>query len=178
MPTAIRFTLLVRSIHHAATSEGNSSLSKSWTIAVGTLLAIAVLILIRLRLQVATPAAALGLVNGRLAVCLPTYNCVSSDAPDGPRSIDPLPLEGSASETWKHAVEIVESMPRTRIVSRTDEYVHAEIRMPIIPFVDDLELLLLPDEGVIAVRSASRAGKADLGVNRRRVERLRRGLIG
>ena len=68
-------------------------------------------------------------------------------------------------------------MERTEVVSETDDYLHAACRTRL-GFVDDLECQLSPAEGVIHVRSASRAFYAvsDSGVNRRRVERLRRQL--
>jgi uncharacterized protein (DUF1499 family) len=62
-------------------------------------------------------------------------------------------------------------------VNETPGYLHAECRSALFGFVDDLELHLRVSEGVIAVRSASRLGYSDLGVNRRRVEILRTSLI-
>ena len=59
------------------------------------------------------------------------------------------------------------------IVTETADYVHALCRSRG-GFIDDVEFRLSPNEGVIHVRSASRSGLHDLGVNRRRVERLRR----
>ncbi len=59
------------------------------------------------------------------------------------------------------------------IVAETADYLHALCRSRG-GFIDDVEFRLSPDEGVIHVRSASRSGLHDLGVNRRRVERLRR----
>lgn len=67
-------------------------------------------------------------------------------------------------------------MPRTDVVTATDAYLHAECRSPILGFVDDLELSLRPREAQIQVRSASRVGYSDFGVNRRRVEDLRKRL--
>ena len=58
----------------------------------------------------------------------------------------------------------------------TDDYLHAECRSALFGFVDDLELHLRASDGIIAVRSASRLGYGDLGVNRRRVESLRSAL--
>lgn len=69
-------------------------------------------------------------------------------------------------------MRLVSSQPRTRMIEVADRYLHAEITTPVFRFVDDLEFLLGPAE--IHVRSASRLGRADFGVNRRRVERLRR----
>jgi uncharacterized protein (DUF1499 family) len=64
-------------------------------------------------------------------------------------------------------------MPRTRIVSLKPDYLHAESSSAVFGFVDDLELHLRPDENIIAIRSASRLGHSDFGVNRNRVEKLR-----
>ncbi len=66
---------------------------------------------------------------------------------------------------------VVESMPRTTVVEQRGAYLHAEARTLVFRFVDDLELLLTDDE--LVVRSASRVGRSDLGVNARRVEALR-----
>jgi uncharacterized protein (DUF1499 family) len=71
----------------------------------------------------------------------------------------------------------VSSLPRTTIVDDSGQYLHAECRSAVFRFVDDLELHLRPDEGAIAVRSASRLGYSDFGVNRGRVETLRRKLV-
>lgn len=67
----------------------------------------------------------------------------------------------------------VASLPRTKIVTASDDYLHAECSSAIFGFVDDLELHLRPAQKVIAARSAARLGRSDLGVNRKRVENLR-----
>ena len=64
-------------------------------------------------------------------------------------------------------------MPRTRVVTESDRYLHAEVRSKIFRFVDDLEILIMPDWELV-VRSASRIGQGDMGVNVARVEELRR----
>lgn len=71
----------------------------------------------------------------------------------------------------------VSELPRTTIVTQTDNYLHAECQSALFGFVDDLELHLKAANAVIDVRSASRLGYSDLGVNRRRVEDLRSQLI-
>ena len=114
-----------------------------------------------------------------LACCPSTPNCVSSDAEGHAHKVLPLQLSTivTAGEAWQAVREFVSTLPRTRIINETDHYLHAECRSAMFGFVDDLELQLRPIEGVIAVRSAARLGYSDLGVNRRRVERLRRRLI-
>jgi uncharacterized protein (DUF1499 family) len=101
---------------------------------------------------------------------------VSSDAGDGRHAIAPLVLAGPPDDAWRAVRAAVGALPRTRIVSETPASLHAECRSALFGFVDDLELELRAAEGVIAVRSASRVGYSDLGVNRRRVESLRAAL--
>jgi uncharacterized protein (DUF1499 family) len=69
--------------------------------------------------------------------------------------------------------EQIAALPRTRIISVSDDYLHAECRSAVFSFVDDLELHLRPEQGLIAVRSAARLGYYDFGVNRKRIEVLR-----
>ena len=77
---------------------------------------------------------------------------------------------------WFAARDAVSQLPRTRIVTDTNDYLHAECKSRFFGFVDDLELQLRPEDGIIAVRSASRVGYSDLGANRKRVEDLRESL--
>ncbi|MBA1149098.1 DUF1499 domain-containing protein [Ectothiorhodospiraceae bacterium WFHF3C12] len=109
-----------------------------------------------------------------LAPCPDKPNCVCSDAQDRRHAIAPLVLRGDPAATWPAIGDIVAALPRTRIVSSDDDYLHAELRTPLLRFVDDLELLLDAQAGEVAVRSASRVGYSDFGVNRKRVEMLRR----
>jgi uncharacterized protein (DUF1499 family) len=58
-------------------------------------------------------------------------------------------------------------------MAEQSDYLHAEMRSLLFRFVDDIEFFLVADKGLIHVRSASRAGYSDFGVNRKRVERIR-----
>lgn len=111
--------------------------------------------------------------NGSLSPCPGTPNCVHTGLrhPDGTRGMF---VTGSpaGSEIMPRVREVVESMPRTTVVEQSGPYLHAEARSLVFRFVDDLEVLLTPDRELV-VRSASRVGSFDFGVNRRRVERLR-----
>jgi uncharacterized protein (DUF1499 family) len=78
-----------------------------------------------------------------------------------------------ADEGWPKIRAGLEALPRTRIITATDNYLHAETRTRLLRFVDDTELLLRPGEGLVEVRAGARLGYSDLGVNRRRVEALR-----
>jgi uncharacterized protein (DUF1499 family) len=112
----------------------------------------------------------LGVSNGRFAPCRRTPNCVSSqaDPADTEHSIAPIAFRGDAIAAVRKAVE---SLPRATIISATSNYLHAEFRSKLLGFVDDVEFFY--DGNAIQVRSASRLGRRDFGVNRNRVERLR-----
>jgi uncharacterized protein (DUF1499 family) len=113
----------------------------------------------------------LGVKNGRLAPCKPSPNCVSSQADPADREhyIAPIAFRGR-SEALRRAVE---SMPRATLISADGNYLYAEYRSPIMRYVDDLELYYDERAGLVQVRSASRLGRRDFGVNRKRVEKLR-----
>lgn len=125
-----------------------------------------------------TRPANLGVSDAGLAPCPSSPNCVSSDAPDGRHQVSPFQLALPPDQAWPAVREAVSELPRTRIVTETRDYLHAECRSALFGFVDDLELHLRPGEKLIAVRSASRLGYSDLGVNRGRVETLRSSLTG
>lgn len=119
----------------------------------------------------------LGVYNGAFTPCPSSPNCLSSDASDSDHKVAPFQLALAPAEAWLVARELLAGAARTHIVTETAEYLHAECRSFLFGFVDDLELELRPEKGIIAVRSASRLGYSDLGVNRRRIEGLRGSLI-
>lgn len=67
----------------------------------------------------------------------------------------------------------VAALPRTTVIESDGQYVHAESTSSLMGYVDDLELLLDPSSGRVDVRSASRLGYGDMGVNAARVQSLR-----
>jgi uncharacterized protein (DUF1499 family) len=115
----------------------------------------------------------LGVRDARLAPCPSSPNCVSSDDSDPPHQIPPFRLAVPAAEGWRAARAAVLDLPRTKVITETDNYLHAECSSAFFGFVDDLELHLRSSQGLIAIRSAARLGYSDLGVNRKRVEHLR-----
>ena len=115
----------------------------------------------------------LGVKDSRLAPCPSSPNCVSSDDADAAHQVAPFQLALPAGEAWSVVHSTVAGLPRTTIVTQTDNYLHAECSSALFGFVDDLELHLRPEQNLIAVRSAARLGRSDFGVNRKRVENLR-----
>ena len=119
----------------------------------------------------------LGVSHGAFTPCPSSPNCLSSDATDSGHHITPFKLAVAPAEAWPVALELVSGIARSHIVTERSDYLHLECRSFLFGFVDDLELQLRPTEGIIALRSASRLGYSDFGVNRRRLEALRASLI-
>jgi uncharacterized protein (DUF1499 family) len=114
--------------------------------------------------------------HDRLAGCPDRPNCVSSEAKDPRHAVAPMQLAGGSDAAWNDIQAVVGCLPRSKIVKATDRYLHVTLKSRIFGFIDDLELKLEPQTRQIAIRSASRKGYFDLGVNRRRVEYLRKQL--
>jgi len=113
----------------------------------------------------------LGVKDGRLAPCKRSPNCVSSQAEPTDREhyIAPIAFRGSMTDLRK----AVESMTRSSVIAAQRNYLYAEYRSALLRYVDDLELFYDEAAGLVHVRSASRLGRRDFGVNRQRVEKLR-----
>ena len=109
----------------------------------------------------------LGVRDGKLAACKRSPNCVSSQADPADREHYIAPIHGTMAAVRK----AVESLPRTTIVREGKNYLYAEFRTKLLRYVDDVEFF--SDGSVIHVRSCSRLGRRDFGVNRKRVEALR-----
>ena len=118
----------------------------------------------------------LGDDHGMLAPCPKKPNCVSSSASDEDHQIAALGIEGSSEAAWAGLWTTLEDTPRVEIVTSSDYYIHAVYTSLVMGYRDDVEFLLLPSKKEIAVRSASRMGYGDMGVNRERIEEIREAL--
>ena len=110
----------------------------------------------------------LGVKNGKLTACPGTPNCVNSQSTDAQSKIDALPNVSIAK--IKGVVEAIEG---TTIVEEKENYLYAEFKSKLMGYVDDVEFYRDSAANAVQVRSASRLGKSDLGVNRKRVEEIR-----
>ncbi|MBR9986084.1 MAG: DUF1499 domain-containing protein [Desulfosarcina sp.] len=118
------------------------------------------------------PPGNIGLNGGRLTPCSDKPNCVISQGGDKQHHIDPITYEGGKNVALETIKQVVQGMAGTRIMTQTDHYLHVEFRSKIMRFVDDVEFFF-PDAAIIHMRSASRVGYSDFGVNRKRLERIR-----
>ena len=68
---------------------------------------------------------------------------------------------------------IIENTPRTEIVELNGDYLHAEATSKWMKYVDDIEISYFPGSNKLLIRSESRVGESDLGVNQKRVDLLK-----
>ena len=110
----------------------------------------------------------------RLRPCPDTPNCVSSLAGDQKQFIEPISYQGERTVAQQELLGVLKSFKRVRMVRIEEDYIHAEFVSSFFKFVDDAEFYFDPAQKLIQVRSASRTGYFDLGVNRRRIEAIRK----
>lgn len=115
----------------------------------------------------------LGLTGGKLAPCPDTPNCVSSLATDPRHAIAPFALDRSFGAAKEELRQAATQLPRAQLVAEQENYLRFEFRSLVFRFVDDVEFHLDDATKTIHVRSASRVGHSDFGVNRRRIEAIR-----
>ena len=119
-------------------------------------------------------SAEVGLRDGKLSECPDSPNCVSSQTAKKGHTIEPLSYKGSISDAKQALLSVISSLPRTKIITDNDRYIYVTFTSRLMRFVDDVEFLFDDTNKQIHVRSASRVGYSDMGVNRKRVENLRK----
>lgn len=121
----------------------------------------------------------LGASNGQLSsVAHKPQNSVSSQTDQAANKIEPFPTGDDPVSAMSRLKSLVEASPGATIIEQTDTYLYAEFQTRLLKFVDDVEFLLVPQEQVIHIRSASRLGRLDFDANRNRIEQLRRQYAG
>ncbi|NDV25737.1 DUF1499 domain-containing protein [Desulfovibrio sp. JC010] len=115
----------------------------------------------------------IGITGGKLSPCPDSPNCVSSQENDQKHATPAIKASGPSKQVMKNLRKCVRKMGG-KIKTPKGPYLHAEFRSKLFRFVDDLECVYDEVEGKIEVRSAARLGYSDFGVNRKRVEELRR----
>ena len=118
--------------------------------------------------------AAYGLVEGRLKRCPDTPNCVSSESGSNPEhAIEPLTFAAEDATRVLPRLKAVIGDMGGRIQAESTDYLAATFTSSVFRFVDDLELRIDTDRNAVHLRSASRVGRSDFGVNRKRVACLK-----
>lgn len=123
----------------------------------------------------------LGVNDGKLAPCPSSPNCVNSQTSNLEHAIKPLSFKQPVplAEAMAAVKQALIGLPRTEIISETPTYLYAEATTKVMRFVDDVEFLFEDKAEIseVQVRSASRMGYRDFGVNRERIEAVRTKLI-
>lgn len=146
-----------------------------WLVGIIAVVVVGYVVLRVLVVRVSPMPENLGVNQGRLAPCPDTPNCVSSYATDAEHRVDPLTHAGEQTAAMDALEQTLRALPRSNIVTREDNYLHAVLRSRMMGFFDDLEFYVA-EPGVIQVRAAARLGQSDMGANRRYVETIRQGL--
>ena len=115
----------------------------------------------------------LGLKNNLLLSCPKSPNCVLSQTSDPKHQIHPIHYTSSVKIAKERLNQVILSMVDTRIITQNKVYWHVEFTTRWLRFIDDVEFYFPESEALIHLRSASRSGYWDLGVNRKRVEEIR-----
>jgi uncharacterized protein (DUF1499 family) len=126
----------------------------------------------------------LGVKDGKLKPPSRTENSVSSQADLHQGSdvlvdyarIDPIALQVDVAATMTKLEAVIAAMPGAKLIEKRDDYLYAQFTTRLLKFVDDVEFWVSPTDKVVHVRSASRVGRKDFGVNRARVEAIRAAL--
>jgi len=141
---------------------------------------VAALVAARLGAFSGKPPVGIGVTDGKLKPPAKSPNSVSSQAdlwPDAVQKdyarIAPVAVQGDGKATIARIAKVVEDLPGSHVVEQRDDYLYAQFTTPLMRFVDDVEFWFDPAAGVVQVRSASRVGRKDFGVNRSRVENIR-----
>jgi uncharacterized protein (DUF1499 family) len=126
------------------------------------------------------PPSNLGVTDGKLKPPSKTENSVSSQAslyPDHPMrayaDIAPIAFTGDGAVAWEKLKKAVGTLPRTTVVTDSSTYLYTQSTTLLLRFTDDVEFLLDETNHVIHLRSSSRLGRKDFGVNRKRIEAIR-----
>jgi uncharacterized protein (DUF1499 family) len=108
-----------------------------------------------------------------LPPCPSKPNCVSTQATDAGHSIAPFHYEGVPAEAMQRLANILETTPGTTIVQRDDSSIRVQFRTRFLRFIDDAIFVIDDVTKTVHFRSASRLGRRDFGVNRKRLETIR-----
>lgn len=150
-------------------------MSSRWIIIIVVSLVILFFLMRWLVVRVSPMPPNLGVDNGRLAPCPSSPNCVSTFEPESDRlhQIAPIAYDSDTAVAYQKMRQIIESMPRSTIITTNPTYIHAEFRSLTWAFIDDVEIFFDEENNTIHFRAAARLGQEDFKANRNRMEEIR-----
>jgi uncharacterized protein (DUF1499 family) len=120
-----------------------------------------------------TPPDNIGVHDGLLTPCPASPNCVVTQDADEAHSIKPITYKTDLNTARETLLKVLTVVPGTEVIKQTNNYIRAQSTSRLMGFIDDVEFYFPSEDKVIEMRSASRLGESDLGVNRRRLEQIR-----
>jgi uncharacterized protein (DUF1499 family) len=116
----------------------------------------------------------LGIKDAKFALCPDTPNCISSQSKISDKKIAPMPFHSNLKNRHDEIINIVKNLPRTNLITNSTSYLHFEFTSKIMRFVDDVEFYFDESNTIIHIKSASRLGQKDFGVNKNRIKLIRK----
>jgi len=115
----------------------------------------------------------LGVVDGQLAQCLESPNCVSTQSNDSEKTMPAIAIVDGGHQTLSKIKSAISSnYPKAKLISESDSYLHYEFTSLLFRFVDDVEFYADDSKQVVHFRSASRVGHSDMGANKKRMSKI------
>ncbi|MBA7533940.1 hypothetical protein ES705_26186 [subsurface metagenome] len=124
-------------------------------------------------MDIKTSKKPIGIIDGKFHPCPKSPNCVSTQSTDEKHRMEPIQYSSTVDEAKGKIKNIITSFKRTKLITETENYLHFEFRTATFKFVDDVEFYLDDKEKLIHFRSAARMGWSDMGVNRKRMRKIR-----
>lgn len=124
-------------------------------------------------MDIKTSKKPIGIIDRKFHPCPKSPNCVSTQSTDEKHRMEPIQYSSTVDEAKVKIKNIITSFKRTKLITETDNYLHFEFRTATFKFVDDVEFYLDDKEKLIHFRSAARLGWSDMGVNRKRMGKIR-----
>ena len=150
------------------------SITKRMVYLIAALIVLSPVIALAVLSALATKPKNLGANNGRLAPCPNSPNCVSTQNADSQHTMEAIVFDGPPEDAMRKLKAVLAVIPRMKVVTETEYYLHVEATSVIFRFRDDVEFVIDRQAKVIHFRSASRVGRSDLGANRVRMEKIRK----
>lgn len=112
--------------------------------------------------------------GNELGACPNSPNCISSLADDDKHYLDAIEYTVTKEQAKEIILEIVKEEKNSEVITVKDNYIHVIFKSGVFKFIDDLEFVFSEDKNTINFRSAARSGYSDFGVNRKRLERIKK----
>lgn len=112
--------------------------------------------------------------GSELGACPNSPNCISSLAEDDKHYLEAIEYDITKEQAKEIILEIVKEEKNSEVLKIEDDYIHVIFKSGVFKFIDDLEFVFLEDKNTINFRSAARSGYSDFGVNRKRLERIKK----